>query len=376
MNCTDHQVPPQSTTNLFEKLTDSSIDRVIAIDTGWKIIAWNLASEQFSGLAKTEVMGKHLLEIFPQLSSDNEMIQAVDNAFNGFKSFLPVKPGLYSRQYVENHFIPLREDNRKITGVLNIVHDVSHRIKAEKKLAHLNLELEKKYSQLAKANKDLANFIYITGRDVKDPIRHIYSTIEILVRKEGYLLSNTNRGNLRKAQASLNKMSLLLDDMMAISAININKPAFQHVHLNNIAENAISKIRQKLSEKEAVINIDPLPVINGCEEMLMYLFQQLLDNALKFQYQNQKPIININCSTAPGNDFLEIIFQNNGIGFDESESDKIFDMFVKLNGAEFRGSGIGLSICKKIMDMHEGMITAENVEGSGSIFKCYFPANF
>src|SRR5690349_1131558 len=100
---------PHSTAfnDLYEKLNDSSIDCVMAIDEEWKIIAWNKTSELATGRTKDVLLGKHLLEEFPQINNDIEMVSAIENAFAGLKSFLPVKTGFFNRQYFENHFIPL-----------------------------------------------------------------------------------------------------------------------------------------------------------------------------------------------------------------------------------------------------------------------------
>ncbi|MBO9571690.1 MAG: PAS domain-containing protein [Chitinophagaceae bacterium] len=361
--------------DLYEKLNDSSIDRVMAIDEDWRIIAWNKTSELATGRLKDELIGKHLIEEFPQINNDTEMIQAIENAFSGLKSFLPVKTGFFNRQYLENHFIPLRENNGKVLGVMNIIHDVSHRIKAEKQLAKLNEELEKNYSQLEKANNDLANFAYITGRDIKEPIRKIYTSIELLVRQEGHLLSNYSRGNLRKMQASLTKMNLLLDDMLAVSGITSYKRPFHPVDLNGIINLIKTKIEEKFPGLKSRLHAEELPVVNGSDELLSYLFEQIIGNALKFQVNDAEAVIDIKSAQTTRNSepYYEISIRDNGIGFDEKESERIFEMFVKLNENQYRGTGVGLAVSKKIMELHKGSILAKSQPGNGSTFLCYFP---
>jgi len=367
---------------LAEKLIDSSIDRLMAVDLNWKIIAWNKTSEALSGFPRKEVLGKHLFEIFPDIRKDEEMIAAISQAFRGWKTFLSSNTAYLLRVHVEHHFIPLTNDEGGVIGVMGIMHDVSHRIKAEKELKRLNSALQKKYVQLEKANNDLATFTYIASREIQAPIKNVYTSIEFIARKEGNLLSNLSRGSLRKMQASLSRMNLLLDDLLAISRIHNDPDEFTPVDLNSVLENVKIKMAQKLSVKGATLNVGHLPLVRGSADMLGYLFQHLIDNSLKFQPENQIPIINVYCEqlenediSAENDNYYSIVVRDNGIGFEQNDAETIFDMFSTLQRQSFRGSGIGLALCKRIMDSHEGTITAESSPGEGAAFKCIFPTD-
>src|SRR3954469_18243405 len=111
--------------HLAEKLNDASIDRLMAINTDWEIISWNKTSESITGIKKREALGKNLVDLFPQLQEDIELMHAYTLAFQGNKSFLTAKADTFNRSYYENHFIPLFDDDKKIIGVMNIMHDVS-----------------------------------------------------------------------------------------------------------------------------------------------------------------------------------------------------------------------------------------------------------
>ena len=128
--------------NITEMLIDSSIDRVMAIDLNWNIIAWNHTSEMASGIDRQNVIGKKLTDLFPQILNDQEMMEAIVMAFKGRKSFLPSVTNSFNRHYSENHFIPLKDQHEQVIGVMNIIHDVAHRIKVEKQLQKLNMALE------------------------------------------------------------------------------------------------------------------------------------------------------------------------------------------------------------------------------------------
>jgi PAS domain S-box-containing protein len=370
--------------DISQMLLDSSIDRVIAIDHDWNIIAWNHTSELISGINKKNVIGKKITELFPQILEDQEMMNAIEDAFKGRKCFLPSLTNSFNRHYSENHFIPLKDQHENVFGVMNIIHDVTHRIKVEKQLQKLNIALEKEYNQLEKANADLARFTYITSRDIKEPLKHVYTSLELLIKKEGATLSNMSKGNLRRMQGSLNKMNLLLDDITAVSGISTKSEPLSSVDLEEILVDTTATLKNKINEKKAIIESATLPVISGYKNMLEYLFLHIIDNALKFHDENTSPRIIIHCKQvvgdeenkrklSPGKEYLKLSFQDNGIGFRPEDAERIFNLFEKLNDRNYHGSGVGLTIARKIVEAHDGYIDAVSTPGNGAIFNCYFP---
>lgn len=367
------------TESLAEMLNDSSIDRLLAIDPSWNVIAWNRTCELMTGFPREEVVGRHLFEVFPGIAEDPEAMQAFRDAFHGRKSFLPSNALSFNRQYIENHYIPLLNAEREVIGVMNLMHDVAHRIKVERQLVRLNTVLEKKYEELEKANRDLSTFTYIAGHNLKDPIKHVYTALELIARKEGGNLSNTSRGSLRKMQASLNRMNLLLDDILAISRIaNYNHPP-EPVDLNQVLAEELESMSSKLNSRCATVQSSELPSVSGSAELLRYLFHHLIDNALKFQPEDGQPVVTIAANTitmetaGKPTEYAEISVTDNGIGFPADQATRIFNMFERLDENRYHGSGVGLAICKKILDYHGGLITAESQSGTGSVFKCFFP---
>jgi PAS domain S-box-containing protein len=372
--------------NLYELLNDSSIDRVMAIDIQWCVIAWNKTAAQITGIDKSAIIGKPLLDVFPQLQDDKDLIDAIQLAFKGKKTFLPPRAGLLNRHLYENHFIPLTDENGQVKGVMNIMHDVAHREKAEKMLQQLNEALEQKYRQLETASTEMATFTYITSNEIKEPLRHVYTSFELLVKSEGKALSNGGKANIRRIQASLNRMNLLLDDIWALSHINSFKQVRNAVDLNEVFKEVLEKLQMKITEKDAVIKADDLPIIPGYKDMLQTLFINLIDNGLKFQLPDNQPQIQIS-SRLLQPDEMPAGFQNkqrivlltitdNGIGFDPEHADRLFIMFEKLHPkSQYPGSGIGLAIVKKIVEAHDGFIQATAQPGEGATFYCYLPVD-
>lgn len=365
--------------NLAELLIDSNVDRVFAIDTDWKVIAWNNATADQTGIAKTAAMNQLIMDLIPQLSKDRETMNAIIQAFNGWKSFLPAQRNTFNRHHHENHFLPLKNNDGVVVGVMNVMHDVSHRIKAEQQLQRLNKELDVQYRQLKRVSNDLSTFTGITGTNLKEPVKMIYTGLEQLARTDGHALSNNSKAKLRKMQSSLNRINLLLDDILSLSEINTILEKTEEVDLNEVFQSILedAKLGAKIKEKEATIESDELPVIHGNKEMLGYLFFHLLDNAIKFQSPENGPVVRVQASVVEAGNtikhttskkFHRISFIDNGIGFTEQESQRIFHMFNKIHPDRFRGSGIGLAICEKVMDAHNGFIKVESTEGKGSIF--------
>jgi PAS domain S-box-containing protein len=371
--------------SLAEMLNDCSIDRVMAIDLNWNIIAWNQASEIASGLPREDVIGKNLLDVFASLKGDKEIMHAIHGAFLGNKTFVLSDKSKLHRYYYENHFIPLKENGRKVIGVMNIMHDVAHRIKAENQLRELNVALAEKYRQLEKLSEELASFTSITTHNIKEPLQFIYTSLELLMKAEGRVLADSSKANLRRMQVSLNRINRLIDDIVELFKINSAVQPKVRVDLNAVVSKLKQNFQRKIQERNVTLVADELPHIAGIPDMLQLLFQNLVDNAIKFQPEGKSPVIEISARETrlnkttheydpKGEFYTSITFSDNGIGIPKEEQQRIFEMFVQLHEKKkFPGSGLGLAFSQKIMDTHEGYIKVESEVDEGSKFTCFFP---
>jgi PAS domain S-box-containing protein len=357
----------------------------MAIDEQWCVIAWNKTAAQITGINKEDIIGKPLLDVFPKLAEDADIMEAIQFALAGKKSFVPARAEAFNRQSYENHFIPITDDAGHVKGVMNIMHDVAHREKAEKRLQQLNEALELQYRQLETASTEMATFTYITSNEIKEPLRHVYTAFELLVKSEGRALSNGGKANIRRIQGSLNRINLLLDDIWALSHINSFKQVRNPVNLNDICKEVQNKLQRKISESGAIIETKELPVIPGYKDMLLTLFTNIIDNGLKFQAMGNQPRISITSRVVPIDQLptgiqsetpmVLVEFNDNGIGFDPLQANRIFIMFEQLNSkGQYHGSGMGLAIVKKIMDAHDGFVLALAQPDKGATVQCYFPA--
>jgi len=368
--------------NLAEILNDASIDRILAIDSGWKIIAWNSSSERSSGIARGELLGRHLLEAFPAIADDAELLDAFRNAMAGTTTFLPAKAGRFHRHFFENHFIPLNDGGTTNLGVMNIMHDAAPRVKAELELEKLNNELKEKFRQLEEAGTELAMFTTITGNDLKEPLKKIYTALELIMINDGRKLSDSSKAAMRRMQTSLNRINFLLDDILVMATANNQVKEFTQNDTGRLLREVIRNLPRKIIDKKPEFQIGELPCIVGSTPMLHYLFNNIIDNAIKFQPENQTPQITVTGEkirrkaeqTEGAMDWVKISIADNGIGFNQEDASRIFNLFEKLDGPhKFAGSGIGLALCKKIMDAHRGFIEVYSQPDQGSRFDCYFP---
>jgi PAS domain S-box-containing protein len=370
---------------LAELINDASIDRILAINKETKIIAWNKMLESITGISKDESLGRDLFEVLPEMADIPEINRAIKSALKGFKSFVPSDKGSFSGSYCEHHFVPLHDEEGEVFGVLNIIHDVAHRIKVENELRKLNKALVKKNKELKQKNSELVSFAHVTAHDLKEPLRKIYTFLEMILNKDADRLSEEGKVYFRRVQASAQRMGLLTDDILSYTQLNDENNREGSVDLNEVLQDAKQSLMESMTFSQAAIHTAALPAITGFRSLIFQLFKNILHNALKFRNPDATPVVEITSTTASGNDikhadavpevqYCRVSVTDNGIGFDIKYADKIFQIFQRLHpDDQYAGTGMGLAICKKVMEIHQGFITAESSPGKGSTFHCYFP---
>ncbi len=375
---------------LYELINDANTDQCLVLNTDLRIISWNRACEQITGIPRSEAIGKHYHELHPEAATASAIAEAIELALQGLKSFVPWEAGSYSGGFYEQHFIPLQTSHGALVGILNTIHDVSHRIKAEQELKRLNKTLSHKNKELQHRSEELANFNSIASHDLKEPLRKIYFFIEMVATKEGSRLSDTARSNLRRAQSAVQRMGLLIDDIVTFSEAVAPSEALATVELQELHDKALAFHRKTIEDSAAAISADTFPAITGYPQMLQHLWNHLLGNAIKFHAEGAKPAVEIRYAEVQGAaiDSLDadpnaiyhrLSFQDNGIGIPAEFFEKIFAMFQRLHPqGTYRGTGMGLPICRKVAEAHRGFIQPESEEGKGSVFNCYlekYPAS-
>jgi len=257
-------------------------------------------------------------------------------------------------------------------------------IQCQLHLADLKAEEEKYLNlnqKLQKANDELANLHWISTHDLKEPLRKIQVYGSIILEKDGAKIPDSVKDNVVKMQKSASKMQVLIDDLLTYSKVMNEEKKLDPVDLNEIIEGILLDLKESIEEKNITIHLYNLPTVLGIQFQLRQLFLNLISNSIKFNRPDVSQVINISGeklisekNNFPSQKFYKIIVKDNGIGFDAAYEEKVFKIFQRLNSqTEFVGTGIGLSICKKIAELHGGYIEAQGIQGEGATFSVYLP---
>jgi signal transduction histidine kinase len=258
---------------------------------------------------------------------------------------------------------------------------------ANTELAFQNEEKEKRAAELIIANKELLAFTYVSSHDLQEPLRKIQTFVTIILEKEAQNLSDNGKYNFQRMQLAAGRMQQLIDDLLAFSRINTTELKFEKTDLDIIIEEVKTELKDSIQEKKATIETVGLCTANIIPFQFRQLMYNLVSNALKFSSAGRPSHIIISSSIVKGNrlnneklspdkNYCHVSVTDNGIGFEPHFSERIFGVFQKLHSKEvYAGTGIGLAIVKKIIENHNGIITATGELDKGARFDIYIPGN-
>jgi signal transduction histidine kinase len=254
------------------------------------------------------------------------------------------------------------------------------------RLKKLNNKLKHKNHQLELSNKELDSFTYIASHDLKEPLRKILTYTSMIEQKGEDVSFRDNAVYFEKIKHSAERMQNLLDDLLYYSHTSNTERTFEDVDLNKVVTEVVRNLDEEIAETGAKITYANLPVIKGMPFQIKQLFENLISNSLKYKKKETAPVINIDSTLVGENEigrqhhkvsshYVKLLFRDNGLGFEQSYAERIFRLFQRLHAQNgYKGTGIGLTICKKVVDNHNGIIKAHSEVNEGTTFEIYFPA--
>jgi two-component system CheB/CheR fusion protein len=279
--------------------------------------------------------------------------------------------------------LPYVREEKNMDGVVLMFVDVSGTKSAEKAVEKANKELNELNANLVASNRELEQFAYITSHDLQEPLRKIQTFADLTERNLKDV--DTSARYLEKISNAAIRMSALIRDVLSYSRLTFNDERFVEVNVDEIAKAVLEDYELMIGQKQARVVVSQLLPVRGVPLQLQQLFSNLLSNSLKFCEQD--PVIEIKSEKIEKDegrlrglndsyDYIKITFADNGIGFDQKYADKIFTIFQRLNHHKrYAGTGIGLALCKRIVENHQGAIVASSALNCGATFTIYLPAS-
>ena len=320
-----------------------------------------------------------------------------ENLFKGYRAgavdyiykpvnpeLLRVKVGVFVDLYRKNQRL-LAQEQKLVAINRSLEQEISERIASEEKVTDLNKQLLENINRLEAANKDLDLFAFMASHDLQAPLRKIRMFSDRLLANQENSFDREGKLYLTRIQEVSRRMQDLINDILRFSKISVENQNFEDVDLNGVVAEVLSEMEGVIREKNAHIVLEErLPVLPANTVLMGPLFSNLISNSLKYSRKKVPPEIRIRYEETPvvsaGNGregdvrYGRIYIEDNGIGFDQKYAEQIFDMFRRLHSsAEYEGTGIGLALCKKIVEMHNGYISALGKPGEGAVFIVTLP---
>jgi PAS domain S-box-containing protein len=344
-------------------IIESSEDAIVSEDLDGIMQSWNHGAELIYGYRADEVLGRHAsvrLRFLPENLAERDEI--VDRIRRGER----IAPYRTKRVRKDGRIIdvslsaaPLRDASGAIVGAASIVRDITDQVRTEEALACQALELQR-------SNAELERFAYVASHDLQEPLRTITSFVQLLARRYKGKLDPDADEFIQFAVDGASRMRVLIQDLLALARIHSRGDMLAPVSLEEVLAETLQGLRVVLAESGAAVTHGPLPVVHADPIQMRQLFSNFISNALKFQ-GTDPPAVHVHAEREGAGWMISI--RDNGIGIEAQYLERIFIVFQRLHGRDdYPGTGIGLALCKRIVERHGGRIWVESEPGRGSAF--------
>lgn len=355
-----------------------SVSRVIRDDANEVIdartILANEAAIKYIGLPEDVYLTKTAVEIEPNIVSSPYFQRCVQTLETGIP-FLIQYPMESTGRWLEITVSKMDDDH-----LIHVFSDVTA-------VKEANLKLEKYVEDLKRSNQNLEEFAYAASHDLKEPTRKMIVFADWLKQSLGERLTEVERQYFLRMEAASARMVTLIDDLLTYSEFNQKGIYEETVDMNELINQVLGDLDLEIEQKNAKVEVGPLFILRGHRRQLQQAFHNLIGNALKYANKEVPPVVSIQCEIVRGEEmaihlpnelvnrtFYLVSVKDNGIGFEQKEAERIFHVFTRLHGrSEYNGTGVGLSIVRKVIENHHGHIWAEGQVGVGATFYLLFP---
>ncbi|MDX2213449.1 MAG: PAS domain S-box protein [Oculatellaceae cyanobacterium bins.114] len=365
--------------SIYEGIAGSIFVVDVPSNGDFRFVGMNPAHERLTGISLTTLLGKTPEDVFPPTAAIAVRQRYQDCVTLGkaitYEECLPFEG-------VDTWWItkltPLQDDQSRIYRLIGTSLNITDRKRIELELRQLTLRLEA-------SNRELQDFASVASHDLQEPLRKIQAFGDRLRAKYAEVLTDEGQDYLQRMQNAAKRMQTLINDLLTFSRVTTKAQPFMPVNLTAIVRDVLCDLEIQIQRVGARLELGDLPTIDADPLQMRQLFQNLISNALKFHGQ-ASPIVQINAQIQPMNSDrpfsqgtqhqCEITVSDNGIGFDEKYLDRIFTVFQRLhNHSEYEGTGVGLAICRKIVERHGGQIQAHSAPGQGAAFVVTLPVH-
>jgi PAS domain S-box-containing protein len=359
----------------YEHILNSAGEGIYGLDLQDRTTFVNPAAAKLTGWKVEELVGKRENDVFVRNPAQGETSLLARTGEHLTDQVFHRKDGsTFPVEYVKT---PIME-KEKLVGAVVIFKDITERKRTEDALA-------RKAAELARSNSELEQFAYVASHDLQEPLRKIQAFGDRLKTKCDAVNLQDGRDYLERMQNAAARMQTLINDLLTFSRVISTTQPFVPVNLGVVTKEVLTDLEVRIEQAKAKVEVSDLPTIEADPLQMRQLLQNLIGNALKFQLPGAQPVVKIQGhiirrnfdsggETEPVDELCELSIQDNGIGFDEKYSEKIFAVFQRLHGRnEYEGTGVGLAVCRRITDRHGGTLHAKSKPGEGATFIITLP---
>ncbi len=361
-------------TGYLNSIVQSSPLAIAATDLDFVIKYYNPAAEKFFGYTADEVLGRTVPSIHKELKVDpSRLARAVEivkrENLYVYNVRLKTKNGV---RFLESRVSGIWDEGGNLTGFVLMSGDVTDKIMAEEARNNLEEKLRNYSLELERSNKELELFASVASHDLQEPLRSVSGFARLLQRRYKDKMDQDADEFISYIVQGADRMQQLIRDLLDYSRVTTRGKPFEAVDCNDAVIAACANLKLAIEESGADVTFDPLPVVSADSGQIIRLFQNLIGNAIKYR-GDSRPAINVSAKRE-GDEWVFSV-ADNGMGIEEQYYERIFQLFQRLHKRdEYPGTGIGLAVCKRIIDRHGGRIWVESGPGKGSVFRFTLPA--